>query len=274
MTADRRLTSCARLPDAYHGRTVRDGTVDAFGREGAGRVQVFDAPGPPSAAFAVGDAVEHLLTDASGDPWAGHFDEGVCQDPPSEPGRGGGAGRERPCGSTDTGRRPAGSRSATRSTWTGVSSGRTRTRTSRCSRRARTARCGRGRRRSEARGAWPSTAAGSRCTAVATTSTTGWSSATSVTAPSNRRRRPACCGRRRQVGRAAARRPPGTSPPRPGGAADGVGRPRHRVNPRRSAARPRVVSARVPPPPRTVPRSPRRGGVRAGRSPGSCRPAS
>lgn len=194
MTADRRLTSCARLPDAYHGRTVRDGTVDAFGREGAGRVQVFDAPGPPSAAFTVGDAVEHLLTDASGDPWAGHFDEGVCQDPPSEPGRGGGAGRERPCGSTDTGRRPAGSRSATRSTWTGVSSGRTRTRTSRCSRRARTARCGRGGRRSEARGAWPSTAAGSRCTAVATTSTTGWSSATSVTAPSNRRRRPACCG--------------------------------------------------------------------------------
>ncbi|MFJ6948752.1 hypothetical protein ACISU4_29630 [Streptomyces wuyuanensis] len=40
-----------------------------------GQVQVFDALGRASWTFDVGDAVEHLLVDAGGDLWVGHFDE-------------------------------------------------------------------------------------------------------------------------------------------------------------------------------------------------------
>ncbi|MYS06509.1 hypothetical protein GTW71_08685, partial [Streptomyces sp. SID6041] len=39
------------------------------------QVQVFDALGRESWTFSVGDAVEHLLVDAAGDLWVGHFDE-------------------------------------------------------------------------------------------------------------------------------------------------------------------------------------------------------
>lgn len=39
------------------------------------QVQVFDALGRASWTFDVGDAVEHLLVDAGGDLWVGHFDE-------------------------------------------------------------------------------------------------------------------------------------------------------------------------------------------------------
>lgn len=142
MAADR-LTPYARLPRAYHGRSVLHSTVDAFGRahwllrgsprpaevydavvvtvedgsayetqlsavqprfpridalpdggfvvadarrrDGTEQVQIFDALGRPSWSFAVGDAIEHLLTDESGNLWVGYFDEGVFDDPLSEP---------------------------------------------------------------------------------------------------------------------------------------------------------------------------------------------
>lgn len=60
--------------------------ADARSRSDADQVQVFDALGRPTWGFTVGDAVEHLLTDESGDLWVGHFDEGVMTDPLSEPG--------------------------------------------------------------------------------------------------------------------------------------------------------------------------------------------
>jgi hypothetical protein len=50
------------------------------------QVQVFDALGRPSWHFRVGDGIEHLLADESGDLWVGHFDEGVVGDRLSEPG--------------------------------------------------------------------------------------------------------------------------------------------------------------------------------------------
>ncbi|MFF8378612.1 hypothetical protein ACF07V_21080 [Streptomyces sp. NPDC015661] len=39
------------------------------------QVQVFDRLGRETRSFTVGDAVEHLLVDATGDLWVGHFDE-------------------------------------------------------------------------------------------------------------------------------------------------------------------------------------------------------
>ncbi|MGD1220925.1 hypothetical protein AB9Q10_21135 [Streptomyces krungchingensis] len=54
--------------------------ADARSRPGDEQVQVLDALGRPSWTFRVGDAVEHLLTDESGDLWVGHFDEGVYGD--------------------------------------------------------------------------------------------------------------------------------------------------------------------------------------------------
>ncbi|UUU26262.1 hypothetical protein [Streptomyces sp. DSM 40750] len=53
---------------------------------GDDQVQVFDALGRPSWTFRVGDGIEHLLTDESGDLWVGYFDEGVFGDPLSAPG--------------------------------------------------------------------------------------------------------------------------------------------------------------------------------------------
>jgi len=53
---------------------------------GDDQLQVFDALGRPSWSFRVGDGIEHLLTDESGNVWVGYFDEGVCGDPLSEPG--------------------------------------------------------------------------------------------------------------------------------------------------------------------------------------------
>ncbi|WP_327371402.1 hypothetical protein [Streptomyces sp. NBC_01217] len=50
-------------------------------------VQVFDALGRPSWTFRVGDAIEHLLADASGALWVGYFDEGVYGDGTLEHGR-------------------------------------------------------------------------------------------------------------------------------------------------------------------------------------------
>ncbi|MER6614338.1 hypothetical protein [Streptomyces xantholiticus] len=44
-------------------------------------VQVFDALGRTSWTFTVGDAIQHLLADESGDLWVGYFDEGVFGDP-------------------------------------------------------------------------------------------------------------------------------------------------------------------------------------------------
>ncbi|WP_200304240.1 hypothetical protein [Streptomyces adelaidensis] len=55
-------------------------------RRGDEQVQVFDVLGRPSWTFRVGDGIEHLLTDASGDLWVGYFDEGVFSDPLSAPG--------------------------------------------------------------------------------------------------------------------------------------------------------------------------------------------
>jgi hypothetical protein len=46
------------------------------------QVQVFDTLGRPSWGFAVGDGIEHLLVDAAGRLWVGHFDEGTCGDDP------------------------------------------------------------------------------------------------------------------------------------------------------------------------------------------------
>lgn len=61
--------------------------ADSRSREGDEQVQVFDALGRPSRTFRVGDAIEHLLTDAAGDLWVGYFDEGVYGDDPlSAPG--------------------------------------------------------------------------------------------------------------------------------------------------------------------------------------------
>ncbi|MEU0391460.1 hypothetical protein ABZ208_01480 [Streptomyces sp. NPDC006208] len=61
--------------------------ADARRRGNADHVQVFDALGRPSWSFAVGDGIEHLLADESGDLWVGHFDEGVFGDDPlSSPG--------------------------------------------------------------------------------------------------------------------------------------------------------------------------------------------
>ncbi|GAB2916484.1 hypothetical protein [Streptomyces heilongjiangensis] len=64
------------------------GFVVADARSGTGdeQVQVFDALGRPSWTFRVGDAIEHLLTDESGDLWIGYFDEGVFGDPLSAAG--------------------------------------------------------------------------------------------------------------------------------------------------------------------------------------------
>lgn len=56
--------------------------ADARRRSGADHVQVFDALGRTSWTFAVGDGVEHLLADDSGDLWVGYFDEGVFGDDP------------------------------------------------------------------------------------------------------------------------------------------------------------------------------------------------
>jgi hypothetical protein len=75
-----RLPLLGALPDG--GFVV----ADIRSRPGEEQVQVFDASGRPSGAFTVGDAVEHLLTDESGDLWVGHFDEGTFDDPLSEPG--------------------------------------------------------------------------------------------------------------------------------------------------------------------------------------------
>jgi hypothetical protein len=56
--------------------------ADARSRAGAEQVQVFDALGRPTWTFRVGDGIEHLLTDESGDLWIGYFDEGVYGDDP------------------------------------------------------------------------------------------------------------------------------------------------------------------------------------------------
>lgn len=60
--------------------------ADARSDTGDDQVQVFDALGRPSSAFRVGDGIQHLLTDASGDLWIGYFDEGVLGDRLSAPG--------------------------------------------------------------------------------------------------------------------------------------------------------------------------------------------
>ncbi|MEU3654126.1 hypothetical protein AB0E67_15095 [Streptomyces sp. NPDC032161] len=61
--------------------------ADARSRPGEQQAQVFDALGRPSWAFRLGDAIEHLMADASGELWVGHFDEGVYGDDPlSHPG--------------------------------------------------------------------------------------------------------------------------------------------------------------------------------------------
>ncbi|MEV6400801.1 hypothetical protein AB0M39_39515 [Streptomyces sp. NPDC051907] len=63
------------------------GFVVADARRGVGdHVQVFDALGRASWTFAVGDGIEHLLADESGDLWVGYFDEGVVGDELSRPG--------------------------------------------------------------------------------------------------------------------------------------------------------------------------------------------
>nr|WP_237499801.1 hypothetical protein [Streptomyces sp. SID8379] len=43
----------------------------------AGQVQVFDATGCCARTFRLGDAIEHLLVDESGELWVGYFDEGT-----------------------------------------------------------------------------------------------------------------------------------------------------------------------------------------------------
>ncbi|MFC9620706.1 hypothetical protein ACFTXM_12105 [Streptomyces sp. NPDC056930] len=61
--------------------------ADARSKADEQHVQVFDALGRPSWTFRMGDAIEHLLADASGDLWVGYFDEGVYgNDPLSHPG--------------------------------------------------------------------------------------------------------------------------------------------------------------------------------------------
>lgn len=76
-----RFPHLAALPDG--GVLVAEGRS----REGDEQVRVFDAPGRPSWAFRVGDAIEHLLTDAAGGLWVGYHDEGVYgDDPRSAPG--------------------------------------------------------------------------------------------------------------------------------------------------------------------------------------------
>ncbi|MDT7841514.1 hypothetical protein [Streptomyces justiciae] len=60
--------------------------ADARRQDGVDQVQVFGSSGHPSCAFDVGDAIEHLLTDETGDLWVGHFDEGVGSDPLCDPG--------------------------------------------------------------------------------------------------------------------------------------------------------------------------------------------
>ncbi|UYQ65698.1 hypothetical protein [Streptomyces peucetius] len=54
--------------------------ADARRRGRADHVQIFDTLGRTSWAFAVGDGIEHLLADESGDLWVGYFDEGVFGD--------------------------------------------------------------------------------------------------------------------------------------------------------------------------------------------------
>lgn len=56
--------------------------ADSRCREADDQVQVFDALGRPTWTFQVGDAIEHLLTDESGDLWVGYFDEGIFGDDP------------------------------------------------------------------------------------------------------------------------------------------------------------------------------------------------
>ncbi|WP_435973179.1 hypothetical protein [Streptomyces sp. Qhu_M48] len=67
----------ARWP--HLGRLPDGGFVVASSRarryEDGNQVQVFDALGRESWTFSVGDAIEHLLVDAAGDLWVGHFDE-------------------------------------------------------------------------------------------------------------------------------------------------------------------------------------------------------
>ncbi|MFK4693756.1 hypothetical protein [Streptomyces pristinaespiralis] len=61
--------------------------ADALRRGSDDHVQVFDALGRPSWAFAVGHAISHLLTDESGHLWVGHSDSGIFGDDPlSAPG--------------------------------------------------------------------------------------------------------------------------------------------------------------------------------------------
>ncbi|MFI8528669.1 hypothetical protein ACIGMX_00235 [Streptomyces aquilus] len=60
--------------------------ADARRQDGVEQVQVFDSSGRSSHGFDVGDAIEHLLTDESGDLWVGYFDEGVGSDPLCDPG--------------------------------------------------------------------------------------------------------------------------------------------------------------------------------------------
>ncbi|KUO19388.1 hypothetical protein [Streptomyces dysideae] len=59
--------------------------ADSRTRAGTDQVQVFDALGRPSWGFTVGDGIEHLLGDESGNLWVGYFDEGVFGDPLSAP---------------------------------------------------------------------------------------------------------------------------------------------------------------------------------------------
>lgn len=61
--------------------------ADARRHRGDGeQVQVFGPPGRASCAFAVGDGIEHFLTDEAGTLWVGYFDEGIIYDPLSAPG--------------------------------------------------------------------------------------------------------------------------------------------------------------------------------------------
>ncbi|GHI03153.1 hypothetical protein AQI88_01865 [Streptomyces cellostaticus] len=50
------------------------------------QVQVFDALGRGTRTFRVGDAIEHLLADGTGELWLGYFDEGIYGDALSAPG--------------------------------------------------------------------------------------------------------------------------------------------------------------------------------------------
>jgi hypothetical protein len=60
--------------------------ADARRQGEADHVQVFDALGRTSWSFAVGDGIEHLLADETGDLWVGYFFEGVVGDPLSHAG--------------------------------------------------------------------------------------------------------------------------------------------------------------------------------------------